>query len=120
MPNSRPRTCSNRILSDYLIWALRYSPSPMTTTQLRQGAPLVAVPGSARPLPPSQEAIYRLLRSLASRGAVAAVTSANARPVWSAVADPAADRETAALNALFNAPCATDREPRVDPCRRRP
>ena len=118
MPKSQPRTCSNRILGDYLVYALRRSPRPLTTTELRQDAPLVAVRGSARPLPPSQETIYRLLRSLARQGTV--VTTDNAAHVraWTAVANPVADRETAALNALFSAPCAdtAHRMPKADSC----
>ena len=106
MPSSGPRTCTNRILRDYLIAALRCSPDPLTTTQLRQGAPPVAVPGSTRPLPPAQEAIYRLLRSLQSEGVVAAETSA-CRRAWMVTANPAADHEIATLEALLSAPGAS-------------
>lgn len=121
MPSSGPRTCTNRILRDYLIAALRGAARPLTTTQLRQRAPAVAVAGSARPLPPTQETIYRLLRSLHNDGAVATTQTAAGRRAWIAAADPAADREIATLEALFTAPsaCASHRPSRFDPCRRR-
>lgn len=121
MPSSGPRTCTNRILRDYLIAALRCSPHPLTTTQLRQGAPSVAVPGSARPFPPAQETIYRLLRSLQAGGAVAVADTAACRRAWVATANPDADHEIASLDALFSAPSAqvAHRPSKLDPCRRR-
>ncbi|MCH9731737.1 MAG: hypothetical protein K0U84_19005 [Actinomycetia bacterium] len=106
MPSSAARTCTNRILRDYLKAALRCSAHPLTTTQLRRAAPLVAVAGSARPLPPPQEAIYRLLRSLEAEGAVSIVDTPTAARYWTAAADPDADREIAALEALLSAPSA--------------
>lgn len=121
MPSSGPRTCTNRVLRDYLVAALRCSAHPLTTTQLRQGAPPVAIQGSARPLPPTQEAIYRLLRSLQNEGAVATTDTATCQRAWIATADPAVDREIATLDALFTAPSATvgHRPAELDPCRRR-
>ena len=121
MPSSGPRTCTNRLLRDYLVAALRCSVHPLTTTQLRQGAPPVAVAGSAHPLPPTQETIYRLLRCLQNEGAVAAADTAACRRAWVATADPAADREIATLDALFTAPSASaaHRPQKLDPCRRR-
>jgi hypothetical protein len=121
VPSSGPRTCTNRILRDYLIAALRGSPHPLTTTQLRQGAPPVAVRGSARPLPPAQETIYRLLRSLQGEGTVAAAETTTCRRTWTAAVNPAADHEIASLDALFSAPSASvaHRPSRCDPCRRR-
>lgn len=121
MPSSGPRTCTNRVLRDYLVAALRCSAHPLTTTQLRQGAPTVAVPGSARPLPPTQETIYRLLRSLQNEGAVATTDTADCRRAWIAITDPATDHEIAALDALFTAPSASaaHRPSKFDPCRRR-
>lgn len=122
MPSSGPRTCTNRILRDYLLTALRCSPQPLTTTQLRQGAPPVVVPGSARPLPPAQETIYRLLRSLQGEGAVQAADVPACRRSWTATVNPAVDHEIASLEALFGAPSASvaDRLTKFDPCRRRP
>jgi hypothetical protein len=101
--------------------ALRCAARPLTTTQLRLGAPTVAVQGSARPLPPTQETIYRLLRSLENEGAVATTQTPACRRVWIAAADPAADREIATLDALFTAPSASavDRPSKFDSCRRR-
>ena len=96
MPSSRTRTCTSRILRDYLVCALRRSPQPLTTTQLRQGAPLVAVRGSARPLPPCQETIYRLLRSLQREGTVTTAETEAYGRAWIATPSPAADREIAA------------------------
>ena len=121
MPSSRARTCTNRILRDYLVFALRCSPQPLTTTQLRQGAPLVAVRGSARPLPPSQETIYRLLRSLQGESTVTTADTEAYSRAWIATPSPAADREIATLDALFTAPSAdtSHRHPRIDSCRRR-
>ncbi|HEY9264759.1 MAG TPA: hypothetical protein VIQ11_09160 [Mycobacterium sp.] len=121
MPSSGPRTCTNRLLRDYLVAALRCSPHPLTTTQLRQGAPPVAVPGSARPLPPTQEAIYRLLRSLQGEGAVTVADTIACRRAWVATANPAVDHEIASLDALFSAPSASaaHRTSEFDPCRRR-
>ncbi|BBY96419.1 hypothetical protein MGALJ_60880 (plasmid) [Mycobacterium gallinarum] len=121
MPSSGPRTCTNRILRDYLVAALRCSADPLTTTQLRQGAPTVAVQGSARPLPPTQETIYRLLRSLQNDGVVTTIETADCRRAWVAAADSAAIREIAALDALFTAPsaAAAHRPSKFDPCRRR-
>jgi hypothetical protein len=121
VPSSGPRTCTNRLLRDYLVAALRCSPHPLTTTQLRQGAPPVAVPGSARPLPPTQEAIYRLLRSLQGEGAVAVADTTACRRAWVATANPTADDEIASLDALFSAPSASaaHRTTKFDPCRRR-
>lgn len=121
MPSSGPRTCTNRLLRDYLVAALRCSSHPLTTTQLRQGAPPVAVPGSARPLPPTQEAIYRLLRSLQAEGAITVADATARNRTWVATANPMADHEIASLDALFSAPSASDvhRTPRFDPCRRR-
>lgn len=121
MPSSGPRTCTNRLLRDYLVAALRCSAQPLTTTQLRQGAPRVAMPGSGHPLPPTQEAIYRLLRCLQNEGTVAAAETTACRRAWVATADPAADRETASLDALFTAPSASaaHRPQKLDPCRRR-
>jgi hypothetical protein len=120
VPSSGPRTCTNRILREYLITALRCSPNPLTTTQLRQGAPPVAVPGSARPLPPTQETIYRLLRSLEGEGAVTAADTTTCRRAWMATTNPTADHEIAALDALFSSPSASvaHRPSRCDPCRR--
>jgi hypothetical protein len=124
VPNSSPRTAPNRILRDYLLAALRCSPRPLSTTELRQSAPAVAVPGSARPLPPTQETIYRLLRCLQDQGAVAAVAAdgpqASAR-TWTAIDNPGADEEIALLDALFAAPAATPASraaARPDRCRR--
>lgn len=121
MPSSGPRTCTNRLLRDYLVAALRCSPHPLTTTQLRQGAPSVAVPGSARPLPPTQDAIYRLLRNLQAEGAIAVADTTACRRTWVATANPDADHEIASLDALFSAPSASDvhRPSKFDPCRRR-
>lgn len=121
MPSLGPRTGTNRILRDYLITALRCAEQPLTTTQLREGAPPVAVTGSVRPLPPPQETIYRLLRSLQGEGVVAAADSAACRRGWAATANPVADQEIATLDALFSAPSATvaHRPSKVDPCRRR-
>lgn len=121
MPSSGPRTCTNRILRDYLVAALRCAAHPLTTTELRQGAPAVAVPGSARPLPPTQETIYRLLRSLQNEGVVTATDSSDCRRAWVATADPAAQREIATLEALFATPSSplAHRLSKVDPCRRR-
>ena len=121
MPSPGPRTCTNRILRDYLVAALRCSPHPLTTTELRQGAPPVAVPGSVRPLPPTRETIYRLLRSLQGEGIVTAADTNACRRAWMATADPAADDEIASLDALFNAPSAsTEHRPsKSAPCRRR-
>lgn len=121
MPSTGARTCANRILRDYLVAALRCSTHPLTTTQLRQGAPAVAVQGSTRPLPPTQEAIYRLLRSLHNEGAVATTQAGACRRAWLAAADPEAHREIASLDALFAAPSASTvhRPSTVDPCRRR-
>jgi hypothetical protein len=120
VPSPGPRTCTNRILRDYLVAALRCSPHPLTTTELRQGAPAVAVPGSARPLPPTQETIYRLLRSLQGEGTVAAANTSACRRAWMATPDSAADSEIAALDALFDAPSASTahRPSKCDPCRR--
>ncbi|MFW0154143.1 hypothetical protein ACNUDN_30750 (plasmid) [Mycobacterium sp. smrl_JER01] len=121
MPSTGARTCANRILRDYLVAALRCSTHPLTTTQLRQGAPAVAVQGSTRPLPPTQEAIYRLLRILHSEGAVVATEVGACRRAWFATVDPDADREIASLDALFTAPsaAAAHRPSTFDPCRRR-
>ena len=119
MPSSGARTCANRTLRDYLLAALRCSGCPLITTQLRQGAPAVAVQGSARPLPPTQETIYRLLRSLHSEGAVATIEAGACRCAWLATADSDADREIASLNALFTAPSAGGGLAQCDPCRRR-
>lgn len=121
MPSSGPRTCTNRVLRDYLVATLRCSAHPLTTTQLRQGAPAVAIQGSARPLPPTQETIYRLLRSLQNEGAVTTAETAACRRAWIATANPSADREIAILDALFTAPSASaDHRPsKFDPCRRR-
>lgn len=121
MPSSGARTCTNRILRDYLVAALRCSPHPLTTTQLRHGAPLVAVQGSARPLPPAQETIYRLLCSLQGQGTVSTADTATHTRAWVATPNAAADHEIAALDALFDAPCAatSHRHPRIDSCRRR-
>lgn len=120
MPSSGPRTCTNRILWDYLLAALRCSAYPLTTTQLRQGAPTVVVQGSARPLPPTQETIYRLLRSLQNEGVVATSNTANCRRAWVATTGPAVDREIATLDALFAAPSASPahRPSKFDRCRR--
>jgi hypothetical protein len=109
-------------LRDYLMTALRCSPHPLTTTQLRQGAPSVIVSGSALPLPPAQETIYRLLRSLQCEGAIEAADTADCRRAWMATANPAAEHEIATLDALFGAPSASvaDRPSTFDPCRRRP
>jgi len=121
VPSPRARTCTNRILRDYLVFALRCSPQPLTTTQLRQGAPLVAIQGSPRPLPPSQETIYRLLRSLQGEGSVTTADTDPHTRAWTATPSPTTDREIATLDALFNAPCAdtSHRHPRIDSCRRR-
>ena len=121
MPSSGARTCANRVLRDYLVAALRCSEHPLTTTQLRQGAPAVAVQGSARPLPPTQETIYRLLRSLQGEGTVAIIEARACRRAWVLTADPDTDREIATLNALFTAPSASGahRPAQCDPCRRR-
>lgn len=121
MPSSAARTCTNRILRDYLVAALRCSPHPLTTTQLRHGAPLVAVQGSAHPLPPTQETIYRLLCSLQSQGAVSTADTPAYTRAWLATPSAVADREIATLDALFDAPCAqtAHRHPRIDSCRRR-
>lgn len=121
MPSSGPRTCTNRILRDYLLAALRASPHPLTTTELRRSAPAVAVSGSARPLPPAQETIYRLLRSLQGEGSVSAADTTACRRAWVATANPAADHEIASLDALFSAPSASaaHRPSKFDPCRRR-
>ena len=122
MPSSGPRTYTNRILRDYLITALRCASQPLTTTQLRQGAPPVVVPGRARPLPPTQEAIYRLLRSLQGEGAIQAADATACRRTWMATANPVVEHEIASLDALFGAPSASvaDRLSKCDPCRRRP
>lgn len=121
MPSSCAHTWTGRILRDYLVCVLRRSPQPLTTTQLRQGAPLVAVRGSARLLPPCQETIYRLLRCLQREGTVTtAETQAYSRS-WIAIPNPAADREIAALDVPFSVPCDDDtrhRHPRIDSCRR--
>jgi hypothetical protein len=121
VPSSGARTCTNRILRDYLVAALRCSPHPLTTTQLRHGAPLVAVQGSARPLPPAQETIYRLLCSLQGQGTVATADSAAYTRAWIATPSAAADHEIAALDTLFDAPSAatSHRHPRIDSCQRR-
>ncbi len=121
MPSTGARTCANRILRDYLVAALRCSTHPLTTTQLRQGAPAVAVQGSTRPVPPTQETIYRLLRSLHNEGPVATTQAGACRRAWLAAADPEANREIASLDALFTAPSASTvhRPSTVDPCRRR-
>ena len=79
----------------------------MTTTQLRRGAPRVAVRGSAQPLPPPQESIYRLLRSLEAESAVRAVDAPTSARSWIATPDPAAEREIADLEALLGAPSAS-------------
>ena len=107
MPSSGARTCTNRILGDYLAAALRCSPHPMTTTQLRCAAPRVAVRGSAQPLPPPQESIYRLLRSPEAESAVRAVDAPTSARSWIATPDPAAEREIADLEALLGAPSAS-------------
>lgn len=121
MPSSGARTCTNRILRDYLVAALRRSAHPLTTTQLRHGAPLVAVRGSARPLPPAQETIYRLLCSLQGQGAVSTAETPAYTRAWIATPSATVDREIATLDVLFDAP-STDtspRHPRIDSCRRR-
>lgn len=120
MPSVGPRTCTNRILRDYLLAALRCSAHPMTTTELRQAAPPVAVPGSARPLPPPQETIYRLLRSLHSEGAIRAAETANRRRAWTVTDSHIAQREIATLEALLHAPSApvTHHPTDYDSCRR--
>ena len=121
MPSSGARTCTNRILRDYLVAALRCSPHPLTTTQLRRGAPLVAVRGSSRPLPPAQETIYRLLCSLQGHGAVSTADTAGHTRSWIANPSAAADDEIASLEALFSAPSvgSARRDTRIDSCRRR-
>lgn len=121
MPSSGPRTCTNRVLRDYLLAALRCSAHPLTTTELRQSAPSVAVHGSLRPLPPTQETIYRLLRSLQNEGVVSVAEAGACRRAWTAAPDPAADREIATLDTLFSAPSAlaAHRPSTFDPCRRR-
>ncbi|NTY62730.1 hypothetical protein FEG63_24660 [Mycolicibacterium sphagni] len=121
MPSSGPRTCTNRVLRDYLLAALRCSAQPLTTTELRLGAPSVAAHGSARPLPPTQETIYRLLRSLQNEGIVLATGGGACRRAWTVAPNPTAEREIAALEALFGAPsaAAAHRPSTFDPCRRR-
>jgi len=79
---------------------------------------MVAVRGSARPLPPPQESIYRLLRSFEDEGAVCAVDAPTFARSWTATPDPAADREIADLEALLEAPSAgvAHLYPRTYPC----
>ena len=121
MPSSGARTGTNRLLRDYLVAALRCSPHPLTTTQLRQGAPLVAVRGSAHPLRPAQETIYRLLCSLQGQGTVSTADTPAYTRAWIATPSAAADREITTLDALFAAPSADTchRHPRIDSCRQR-
>jgi len=79
---------------------------------------MVAVRGSGRPLPPPQESIYRLLRSLEAEGAVRALDAPTSARSWTSTPDPAADREIADLEALLGAPSAgvAHHNPRTHPC----
>lgn len=121
MPSSAPRTCTNQILRDYLLAALRCAAHPLTTTELRLGAPALAVAGSARPIPPAQETIYRLLRSLCAQGLVVIADSAATRRTWAVRPDPGAASDIAHLEALFAAPAApvAHHDSRIDRCHRR-
>lgn len=97
------------ILRDDLLAQLRTAGHPLSTTQLLAEAPDVPVAGTRQRFAPLREQIYRALCALERAGLIARISSDGRCLNWSA-SPTAADREIAALEAVFRAS-------RVEDCR---
>ena len=89
------------ILRDDILAQLRIAQRPLRTTEVRERAPRIPIPGIAYPMAPIREQVYAVLRSLEREGLVTRTGSGDGRTVtWSATRG-AADDEIADLEAAL-------------------
>ncbi|MGV7254601.1 hypothetical protein PJI20_10030 [Mycobacterium kansasii] len=100
------RAYSIQMLRDDLLAQMRSAQRPLCTSELRENAGRLPVPGAARAFPPIREQIYRVMCGLENDGLVTRASTSGRAATWALTPAGAATDEIAALENALRLPAA--------------